>query len=74
MNKIKFYLLTLFCSFCFVVYAENDAKTAEFVPKIDPILHPGEMVIIPFSEVLSPEGYLKDDILYIRMNTNFPIY
>lgn len=74
MNKIKFYLLTLFCSFCFVVYAENDTKTVEFVPNTDPILHPGEMVMMPFSEVLSPEGYLKDDVLYVRVNTTSLIY
>ena len=74
MNKIKFYLLTLFCSFCFVVYAENDTKTVEFVPNNDSILHPREMVMMTFTEVLSPEGYLKDDVLYVRMNTTSLIY
>lgn len=69
MNKIKFYLLALFYSFSFVVYAENDTKTVEFIPKVDPIHTPGEIDIIPFSDILPPAGYLWDATLFINMNT-----
>ena len=69
MKAIRFYFTMLLCFFCLGTFADERTKSVEFFPTDNGPQYPHDIDLLPFSNVLPPEGYLKDDILYIRMNT-----
>lgn len=73
MNKTELYLTLLLCSFCIGISADDDVKSVDFFPSEEnersPGRNPFDMDIIPFSFTISPEGYLRGCVLFVRLNT-----